>query len=230
MTKGADLATLVGARICHDLISPIGAIGNGMELLSLSGTPPSPELELIGDSLRNAMARVQFFRIAFGAARTGQVVSRSEILDTLQGAGHGGRIAYEWKVPGNPSRSLVRTAFLILQCLETAMPRGGAITIASTSCGLNILAAGQDLRIDPALWDRFGQLADNRPMIPAVVHFALLPQALSDAGQDVTVTFEPERIKVILVMDALGDPDVGPSTDMATDMAAHLETDLQAKG
>jgi histidine phosphotransferase ChpT len=85
MTKGADLAALVGARICHDLISPIGAIGNGMELLALSGVPPSPELELIEDSLRNAMARVQFFRIAFGAAEAGQVVSRSEILDTLQG-------------------------------------------------------------------------------------------------------------------------------------------------
>lgn len=234
MTKGDDLATLVGARICHDLISPIGAIGNGMELLALSGVPPSPELELIEDSLRNAMARVQFFRIAFGAAEAGQVVSRSEILDTLQGAGDSGRTAYDWQVPGNPSRRLVRSAFLILQCLEAAMPRGGTITIASTGCGLNILAVGQDLRIDPALWDRFGQPADNRTMIPSVipamVQFALLPQALSDAGQDVSVAFEPDRIKVTVEMNTLCSPDAGPSAKLTSDLAGDIASDLQVEG
>lgn len=195
----------------------MGAIGNGMELLALSGSPSSPEMELIRDSLRNAMARVQFFRIAFGPTQAGQTISRSEILDILQGAGQGGRINYDWKVPGNPSRALARTAFLIFQCLETAMPRGGSITIAATSCGLNILAAGEDFRIDPALWDRFGRPAENDALAPAMVQFALLPQALSDSGHDILFSVEPDRIKITVALDATGRPDVSLAANLAVE-------------
>ena len=79
-----DLAALIGSRICHDLISPIGAIGNGLELLSMSGAG-GPEVALISDSVANANARIRFFRIAFGHASPEQGTSRSEILSILQG-------------------------------------------------------------------------------------------------------------------------------------------------
>ena len=68
----AELASLVAARLCHDLVSPLGAIGNGVELLEMSGDFPgiskSPELALITESVRSARARVRFFRTAFGHA------------------------------------------------------------------------------------------------------------------------------------------------------------------
>jgi histidine phosphotransferase ChpT len=67
-----DLTSLIGSRICHDLISPLGAIGNGVELLAMSGTAPGPEMDLISQSVENANARIRFFRVAFGAARGGQ--------------------------------------------------------------------------------------------------------------------------------------------------------------
>ena len=51
-TQNADLAGLVGSRLCHDLISPIGAIGNGLELLELSGSAPTEEIALIRASVR----------------------------------------------------------------------------------------------------------------------------------------------------------------------------------
>ena len=54
-----DITGLVGARICHDLISPIGAIGNGIELLGLTGVAPGPEMQLISDSAAGAQARVR---------------------------------------------------------------------------------------------------------------------------------------------------------------------------
>ena len=59
-----DLAALVSSRICHDLISPIGAINNGLELLNMSGLAhDGPEIQLIGDSVKSARARIRFFRI-----------------------------------------------------------------------------------------------------------------------------------------------------------------------
>ena len=58
-----DIAALVGSRICHDLISPIGAIGNGVELIGLTENTSSPELALISESVDNANARIRFFRV-----------------------------------------------------------------------------------------------------------------------------------------------------------------------
>ena len=59
-----DLAALVGSRICHDLISPIGAIGNGVELLALTDGDTGAEMELISESVQNASARIRYLRIA----------------------------------------------------------------------------------------------------------------------------------------------------------------------
>ncbi|HMR60143.1 MAG TPA: histidine phosphotransferase, partial [Amaricoccus sp.] len=61
-----DLSALVSARLCHDLISPMGAIRNGMELLQMApGEAQSPEHALIADSLETALAKLRYFRLAF---------------------------------------------------------------------------------------------------------------------------------------------------------------------
>ena len=70
-----DLNALLGSRICHDLISPLSAIGNGIELLTLSGVDAPSEIALISESVDNANTRIRFFRVAFGAAREDQQIS-----------------------------------------------------------------------------------------------------------------------------------------------------------
>ena len=68
MGQETTFATLIGSRICHDLISPIGAINNGIELIEMGSTASTPEMTLISESVVNASARIRYFRIAFGAA------------------------------------------------------------------------------------------------------------------------------------------------------------------
>ena len=80
-----DLAALIGSRICHDLISPIGAINNGLELVAMSGDVMSQEMELIAQSVENASARIRFFRVAFGSAG-GQLIDRAESVSMRKGA------------------------------------------------------------------------------------------------------------------------------------------------
>ena len=67
-----ELSQLLGSRLCHDLVSPLGAIGNGVELLEMSpdfpGIAACPELQLIAESVSSARARIQIFRVAFGQA------------------------------------------------------------------------------------------------------------------------------------------------------------------
>ena len=82
MPDKTDLAALVGSRICHDLISPIGAIGNGVELMMMDRASASPELALIAESVASANARIRYFRVAFGTAGADQRIARSEVHST----------------------------------------------------------------------------------------------------------------------------------------------------
>lgn len=69
MTRRDDLTSLVGTRICHDLVNPLGAISNGVELMTLSGVQRSPELDLIEESIQSASARIRFSGSPMARAR-----------------------------------------------------------------------------------------------------------------------------------------------------------------
>ena len=85
MTATQDINALLGSRICHDLISPLGAISNGVELLTMSGSASAPEIALIAESVENANARIRLYRIAFGIASENQGVGSSEVRNILVG-------------------------------------------------------------------------------------------------------------------------------------------------
>ena len=121
MQDKPDLAALIASRICHDLISPIGAIGNGVELLAMEPGGVRPEMALISESVANANARIRFFRICFGQASSDQRIARSEVASILGDLSRGGRVGYAWTSPVDLSRREVRLAFLLLQCLESAL-------------------------------------------------------------------------------------------------------------
>ena len=113
-----EIAALIASRICHDLISPIGAIGNGMELMALSSgqEQSSPELDLISQSVENANARIRFFRIAYGSASSTHLVGRQEVLSILKTISSRGRLTYNWNLTEDHSREITRILFLVLQC------------------------------------------------------------------------------------------------------------------
>lgn len=122
---GNDLNALISSRICHDLISPLGAIGNGVELLTMSGQGNCPEIALIAESVENANARIRFFRVAFGSAPTNVEFSQNEVQSILRDSFRGNRTIVSWEVEGTIMRAEIKLAFLALQCLENALPWGG---------------------------------------------------------------------------------------------------------
>lgn len=179
MTRRDTLTAMVGTRICHDLVNPLGAISNGVELMALSGAKRTPELELIEESIESASARIRFFRIAYGSGSTDQMMGRNEIITTLQAVARSGRISYSWEVPDVLARGRVRTAFLLLQCLESAMPTGGAITVSDIEGGWQIVAEAERLIVDDVLWDSLTNPRARVDIGPAQVHFALLADDLT---------------------------------------------------
>ncbi|CUI00900.1 histidine phosphotransferase family protein [Leisingera aquaemixtae] len=189
----ANLAALVGSRICHDLISPVGAINNGLELLGMAGSMSGPELELISDSVANANARIRFFRVAFGAAGD-QQMARAEIVSVLEDISKGGRIKYQWSPLEGCTRSEARLALLSALCLETALPYGGTVKIFCADGKWTVMGEGSKLNVDDELWARVSGGTSNAEITPALVQFALLPEAAKEANRTVRLEQNLEKI------------------------------------
>ncbi len=196
MTNQPDIAALIGSRICHDLISPIGAIGNGVELLMLEGSVKGPEISLISESVANASARIRYFRVAFGAASAQQRIGRAEVTSILSDIFRGGRLSVDWQSPADLARAEVKLAFLLMHCLESALPLGGRITVDHTDGHWQMSAFASKTRPDPALWDILSGAATPADISAGHVHFALVPQELSRVNRALTVEMTETSIRL----------------------------------
>lgn len=145
------LTELISSRICHDLISPVGAIGNGLELMTALGTA-TPELELVGQSAHSAQAKLKFFRLAFGASSDASI-GGAEAGRTAVDMFSSGRIKLEiTKSWGARERRLVKLLYLLLLCVESSLPRGGVIRCTPTVSGWRISVAGVPVAAPENLW------------------------------------------------------------------------------
>lgn len=192
--SSVNLAALIGSRICHDLISPIGAINNGLELLSMSGGPANAEMDLIQESVGNASARIRFFRIAYGAAGE-QMMGRAEVVAILNDLKQGARLNVAWGPMDAQPRAMVRMAFLALQCVETAMPYGGRVEISQDDGRWLLHGRADKLNIDDALWTILATKEAPADLRPAQVQFALLPLLAADDGRRVITEITGAEIK-----------------------------------
>ena len=189
--RASTLAGLVAARLCHDLVSPLGAIGNGVELLEMSGDFPgiarSPELALIAESVRAARARIRSYRIAFGHAPDGQRAAAAEIAQVMLDHTAAGRLSVTMDAQGDMPRIEARMLMLALMCLETAMPWGGRVLICRAGDCWRLVAEASRTRDEPGLWRL---LAEGMPLAHAAppaaeVHFAVLGQLAAEAGRPI---------------------------------------------
>ncbi len=189
------LSALLGSRICHDLISPLGAIGNGVELLQMAGQQ-SPELTLIAESVSNANARIRFFRVAFGIAAPGQDMGRAEIADILMPFGTMRGIAIDWQADGPVPRDAARLIFLLLMCVEGALPWGGGVTVDRTGDGWSVVATADRMRIEHALWDGLRDGLNTRETTAADVHFPLASSAAATLSRSLSVAVDDCSIRL----------------------------------
>ncbi len=131
-----DLAALLCSRVCHDVISPVGAIVNGLEVLDDESDPSMKEfaLDLIRKSARQASARLQFARIAFGAAGSaGASIDLGDAEQVARGLFQDDKISLAWEaprllLPKNRAKLLLNLVVIA----TSAIPRGGSIVVRVT--------------------------------------------------------------------------------------------------
>lgn len=190
MTRAADLAALVSARLCHDLISPIGAIGNGLELLELAGHDQSPELSLVSESLATALAKLRFFRIAFGPADPEATAPRDEVAQ-ICAAMFSGRFTVAWSASHDLPRPLARVACLAILCTEKSLPMGGQLLLTTDGDAEIALQVEARRTAPPAeLWAHVRDGAPLDELRPDAIQFALLAEALAETGCRLSTRFE----------------------------------------
>jgi histidine phosphotransferase ChpT len=153
-----DLAALLCSRVCHDLISPTGAIVNGLEVLEEADAETKDfAMELIKKSARTASARLQFCRIAFGAAGSaGAQIDLGDAEAMARGFIEDEKVKLAW----NLTRALlpknrVKLLLNMLMVASGTIPRGGTLTVdpigSGEAMGFRITAAGLNARIPQAV-------------------------------------------------------------------------------
>ena len=157
--ESLDLAALLCSRVCHDLISPVGAIVNGLEVLEDDNDESTRTfaLELIKKSARTASARLQFCRLAFGAAGSaGAQIDTGDAESVARGFLEDDKTKIAWAVPRvllakNRVKLLLNMALLAGQTI----PRGGNLSIETSGEGdalaFKVTASGLNARIPQAV-------------------------------------------------------------------------------
>jgi histidine phosphotransferase ChpT len=150
-----EFAALLVSRVCHDLVSPVGAVVNGLEVLEdeRDASMRADALKLVASSAEQATARLQFARIAFGAAGSaGAELDLTEVGRTVQGLVRGSKIAVDWQAasvnwPKNWAKLLMNATLLAADSL----PRGGHVHVETSTDpaapGFTVRATGQNARI-----------------------------------------------------------------------------------
>jgi histidine phosphotransferase ChpT len=154
-----ELAALLCSRVCHDLISPAGAIVNGLEVLEEGGDEETKKfaLDLIKKSAKTASARLQFCRIAFGAAGSaGAQVDTGDAETMARGFIEDEKTKLTWNVPrALLPKNRVKLLLNMLVIATQTIPRGGTLTVdpvgEGDSMGFRIAASGANARIPQAL-------------------------------------------------------------------------------
>lgn len=154
-TDSLGLASLLSSRICHDLISPVGAIVNGLEVFEDQNDEETKAfaLDLIKKSARQASARLQFCRLAFGASGSaGASIDLGDAEGVARGFLEDDRTKLTWNLPRILlPKNRVKLALNMLLTSSNTIPRGGLLLIEPVSegeeTGFRVNARGSNARI-----------------------------------------------------------------------------------
>ena len=200
-----DLAALIASKICHDVIGPVGAIGNGLEILQQDGDKDSNSyaLEVINDVTHQASARLQYARFAFGAAGSAGALIDLETARTIStglvaGSKRNSKHSLNWNGPaGHLPKNQAKLLLNMVACAITALPRGGTIDLVIgpdlAKPEFVFTCAGRGARSPQYLAEFIA--GENEPEIDAMTIQAYYTVRLAqDTGLALSITTDGEAI------------------------------------
>jgi histidine phosphotransferase ChpT len=200
-----DFASLLCSRLCHDLLSPVGALNNGLELLADEHDPEMRVrcLELLSESAKASANKLKFFRLAFGAAGGfGETVDTREAQAAIEGLfGDNHRVTIGWMVedPVLPKQA-IKVLLNLALIGGDALIRGGQLDIGAEivdgSIEIVVRADGPRIVLDSELRGALAGGQDDMPVTPRAAA-AFLAHALVTQGEG-TLQVSPPDSEVLL--------------------------------
>ena len=200
-----DLASLLCSRLCHDLLSPVGALNNGLELLADETDPEMRErcLELLADSARASAQKLKYFRLAFGAAGGfGETVDSNEPKALIEALlADKSRIAFEWLVtaPSLP-KSAVKVLLNLTLLGVDALVRGGALTVGAEHhdgrMEIVVRATGPKTVVDAGIAKALVGELDDSELSARTAAAYMVERIVALHGGEIQLVSEPEQIVI----------------------------------
>lgn len=195
-----DFASLLCSRLCHDLLSPVGALNNGLELLADEHDPEMRLrcLELLSESAKASANKLKFFRLAFGAAGGfGETVDTREAQAAIEGLfGDNHRVTIGWMVedPVLPKQA-IKVLLNLALIGGDALIRGGQLDIGAEivdgSIEIVVRADGPRIVLDSELRGALAGGQEDMPVTPRAAA-AFLAHALVTQGEGVLQVSPPD--------------------------------------
>jgi histidine phosphotransferase ChpT len=196
-----DLAALLCSRVCHDVISPVGAIANGLELYDdpeMDDETKATALDMIRSSARTAGAKLKFCRIAFGAAGSaGSLIDLSEAGEVAKGFVGDEKVKLDWQAPReNRPKQQVKLLLNMLLLAISGIPRGGLITVTAAGDHLSVRASGERAKISEPLAEVLAGTADLSLLDARLVQPYYAKQLAKSAGLELSMALDGEDVLV----------------------------------
>jgi len=204
--NAVDLASLLCSRLCHDLMSPVGALNNGIELLADEQDPDMRDkcLELLADSARASANKLKFFRLAFGAGGGfGEEIDTSEAQAAIEGIfGPERRIELGWLVNGGKlPKGAVKLLLNVALLAGDALVRGGRLDVGAEvdddRLELVIRAEGPRILLDPALRETLAKGSTGGTVEPRAAGAWLAHSLAAEAGGTIRLSDPSSEILLI---------------------------------
>lgn len=201
-----DLASLLCSRLCHDLLSPVGALNNGIELMADEQDPDMRErcLELIAESARSTANKLKFFRLAFGAGGGfGDEIDTGEARAAVEGLyGADKRIELGWMVADDRmAKGAVKLLLNLAMIAGDALVRGGRLDIGAEKRGaaLEMVIRGEGPRIllDPKLRETIAQGSSGGEVEPRAAGAWLAHSLAKQAGGSIQLSDPSDEVLLI---------------------------------
>lgn len=196
--RDVDFASLLCSRLCHDLVSPVGALSNGLEILAeeTDAEMQAQCLALLSDSVRQTANRLKFFRLAFGGGGSfGEQVDIREAQAAIEGICSADKVSLHWIV-GLPTlpKLVIKILLNLALIAHDALLRGGILQfgVEAVEGGIDVAIRASGPRI--LLGDDLRQaltVSDHMEQTPRIAP-ALLVRSLLDASHATLQISEPE--------------------------------------
>ena len=204
--NAVDLASLLCSRLCHDLMSPVGALNNGIELLGDEQDPEMRErcLELLADSAVATANKLKFFRLAFGAAGGfADAIDTGDARTALKGIfGPERRIELGWQVQDDKlPKGAVKLLLNLALLAGDALVRGGQLDVGAErtdgALEIAIRAEGPRIMLDPNLRETLAKGSSGDTVEPRAAGAWLAHALTAEAGGTIRISDPADEVLII---------------------------------